>query len=440
MKSIYSRFKELDREKKIIYIFIATIFATMMAWMVQQFIRVAILDYRFFNGTTWSPVEQDYWMDFFNVNYWTQKDFNPYTTYFRSSYPPLILAISRVISFMTDYTGGSVAARDSIMGTISYHIVFCGCMIISGASWLKCMREKGLSFKTRLCVAIALICAAPNLYLYGRGNYMVLIVACISVFVAWYNSEKRWQRELSLIILAIAAGIKLYPALLAAILLKERRFADFFKTVVYTIAAFFLPFLVFEGGFANISVFLANLTSFQGSGQVSDSNYSVPTFLYYLVQFANGIKGGAVPQWVITVGAKLSTIMLLGALFLSLFAKSTWKALAIVTIALIVYPAPSYVYTATMLLPVIVLFLISENKTKIDYIYMVLFLMLLIPVQLGYFLAPGVFGTGISFNNFMQLMAMIAIYCLISYDCIANLVHICKDKLNSRKNKQMLNE
>lgn len=438
MKSIYSRFKELDREKKIIYVFIATMFATMIGWIIQQFIRVVILDYRFFNGTTWSPVEQDYWMDFFNVNYWTQKDFNPYTTYFRSSYPPLILAISRVISFMTDYSGGSVAGRDSIMGTLSYHLVFCGCMAISLASWLKCMREKGLSFKTRLCIGIALICAAPNLYLYGRGNYLIIVVACISVFIAWYNSEKRWQRELSLIILAIAAGIKLYPALLASILLKERRFADFFKTVVYTIAAFFLPFLVFSGGFSNISVFLTNLMSFQGSGQVSDSNYSVPTFLYYLVQFTKGFQGGAVPQWVITVGAKLSTIMLLAALFLSLFSKNSWKALALVTIGLIVYPAPSYVYTATMLLPVIVLFLICDNKTKIDYVYMALFLMVLIPVQLGYVIAPGHFGTGISFNNFMQLIAMMAIYCLIAYDSTVNLIHICKDKLNSRKNKKML--
>ena len=438
MKSLYSHFKELDRQKKIIYIFIATIFATMLAWIIQQFIRVAILDYRFFNGTTWSPVEQDYWMDFFNVNYWTQKDFNPYTTDFRSSYPPLILAISKLVSRLADYSDGSVAGRDSIFGTLSYHLVFVGCTLLSCMAWCKCMKEKGVSLKLRICISIALICAAPHLYLYGRGNYLILIIPCISWFLAWYKSEKRWQRELSLILLAIAAGIKLYPALLAAILLKERRFKDFFKTVIYTISAFFLPFLVFSGGFANISVFLENLMSFQGSGQVSDSNYSVPTFLYYLVQFTKGFQGGVVPQWVITVGAKLSAIMLLAALFLSLFSKNSWKSLALVTIGLIVYPAPSYVYTATMLLPVIVLFLICENKTKIDYVYMILFLIVLIPVQLGYVIAPGHFGTGISFNNFMQLIAMMAIYCLIAYDSTVNLIHICKDKLNSRKNKKML--
>jgi hypothetical protein len=127
---------------------------------------------------------------------------------------------------------------------MSYHLVFIGFTALSVMAWLSIMKKKAIPTVQRVCIAVALMITAPYLYLYGRGNYLVIVVMCISWFFAWYNSEKRWQREISLVLLAVAAGIKLYPALLAAILLKERRFLDFFKTVVYTILAFFIPFLV----------------------------------------------------------------------------------------------------------------------------------------------------------------------------------------------------
>ena len=432
MKNLYFAFKNSSRYKKIIYIFISAMFVTMAAWTIQQFIRVAILDYRFFNGTTWGANESDYWMDFFNVNFWTQKNFNPYTSDFKSSYPPLILAISKLFSFLADYSHGSPDASNSFFGILSYHLVFAGFTALSVVAWLKCMKEKVTSKPQRILISVALLFAAPYLYLYGRGNYLVIVVTCISWFFAWYRSEKRWQRELALILLAIAAGIKLYPALLAAILLKERRFVDFFKTVIYTIASFFIPFLVFTGGFSNIGVFLENLTSFQGSDQVSDRNYSMPTFIYYFFEFANGLKTNEIPQWIINVGAKLSTGILLSGLFLSLFAKRTWKALALVTIALIVYPAPSFIYSATMILPVVVLFLMCEEKRRIDYVYLSLFLIMLIPVQFGYLVPPEIFPYGLSINNFLQHFAMLIVFCLLSCESILNIFRFCKNKMKKQ--------
>ncbi len=422
MKRLYRRFKALDKQQKILFIFIVTMFATMLAWIIQQWIRVNVLDYPFFSRTTWGSNENDYWMDFFNVNYWTQKDYNPYTASFHSSYPPLILTISKCFSSLADYTNGSIMARNTVQGTFSYHLAFIGFTALSLCAWLHYMKQNGIPVVQRTLVGIALLFAAPYLYLYGRGNYLFLVVTCISWFFAWYNSEKRWQRELSLVLLAIAAGIKLYPALLAAILLKEKRFADFFKTVFYTIAAFFLPFLAFSGGFSNIRVFLQNLTSFQGSGQVSDRNYSMPTFLFDFVQIANGLKASDIPQWVITVGGKLSSAILLCSLLFSLFAKNAWRALSLITIALIVYPAPSFMYASTMMLPVIVMFLSCREKQRRDYVFLALFLVMLIPVQFGYLVSPAVFPRGLSLSCCLQHFAMIAIFCMLSYESIVNMI------------------
>lgn len=428
---LIEKFKNTDRREKFIIFFLITVFVTMTAWIVQQYVRVNILNYRFFNGTTWGSRETDYFMDFFNVNYWTQKGVNPYTSKFRSSYPPLILAISKFFTGFADYSGGSVAARETVAGMASYQIAFVVCTLLSCVAWFKMLEKSSLSVVKKLMLSLSMIITAPYLYLYGRGNYIFIVVTAISWFLAWYKSEKRWQREFSLMFLAVAAGIKLYPALLAAVLLREKRYVDFIKTVIYTLAAFFLPFLAFSGGFGNISVFLDNLSSFQGSGQVSTRNYSIATFLYYFIQFKNGFRVGDVPQWIVTVGGKIATVVLLAGVSLSLFAKKTWKALALITIALIVYPAPSFVYSATMMLPVVLLFLADEEKSKFDYCYLVLFLMMLIPVQFGYLVSPEVFKAGISINNFMQHVAMITAFGLLSLGSIRNVCKKISDRVHN---------
>lgn len=432
MKDLYTRFKKAEIREKIIYIFVATIFIGMLAWIIQYIINVAFLGYGFFEGTSWGARDYDFWMDFYNVNGGSKVGTNPYTSGFRSSYPPLILAIARGISLLADYTTQRpIEVRETFMGAFSYHLVFVGATVLSVIAWNKLMKQKEWSAKLRACVNMALLFVAPYIYLYGRGNYVVLVVPCISWFILWYKSEKRWQRELALVLLAVAAGIKIYPALLAIILIKERRFADFFKTVIYTIAAFILPFLVFSGGFSNIGVFLKNLTSFQSSTQVSSRNFSMPTFLYYFVQFANGLKLSTVPDWVISVGGTLSSIILVCGLLFSLFSKQLWKSLAIVTIAVIVYPAPSFAYSATMLLPIILLFLMTEEKTKFDYVYLTLFLFLLMPLQFGYLVSPQIFveGHGLPMNNCLQHFALIIIYCLLSCESITNIIRLCKNKI-----------
>ena len=47
--------------------------------------------------------------------------------------------------------------------------------------------------------------------------------------------------------LAFAAGIKIYPAVFGVILIKERKWADAVRLVIYGVVLFFVPFFFFEG-------------------------------------------------------------------------------------------------------------------------------------------------------------------------------------------------
>lgn len=71
------------------------------------------------------------------------------------------------------------------------------------------------------CAAILLIFSAPYIYEYQRGNVLIIVVPLICFFMFYYDSEKPAVSALACFALAVAAGFKLYPAILGMILLSE---------------------------------------------------------------------------------------------------------------------------------------------------------------------------------------------------------------------------
>ena len=430
VKKQLERFKQLDLYHKSIFIFVFVMLVSLVIWVIHQTIRVAAFDQSFFSNSIFGSYDWDYYMDYFNVNSWFYNDGNPYTSAAMSSYPPLALAIAKFFAMFGSYEGGSLAARTVTAAMVSYYVMFIVFTCLSGLALISYGKRHGISVKTTGLMLLAFVFSAPYIYLFGRGNYLVIAITAIAWFFAWYDSDKKWQRELAIVFLAIAAGIKIYPALLAAIFLKKRRFLDFAKAVVYTLALFFLPFLFFNGGFSNISVFLHNLLDFQGKGQVSTHNYSMPTFFYYFAQLGKGFRLGYVPSWVVSVGNAVSYVVLFVGLLFSLFSDKTWKSFALVTLAIILFPAPSYVYSACMLLPVVAMFLLTKEKTKKDFVYLTLFLLMLLPSQFGYFVPNNYveysWNIGITVNNFIQHLSMMTMLVMLVYDSSKNGIGIWK--------------
>ena len=50
------------------------------------------------------------------------------------------------------------------------------------------------------------------------------------------------SREAALILIAMAAGIKLYPAIIGVIYLREKRFKEAIRLVIYGLIIFLVPF------------------------------------------------------------------------------------------------------------------------------------------------------------------------------------------------------
>ena len=119
--------------------------------------------------------------------------------------------------------------------------------------------NKNGSYGIKLLVAIASLLTAPFLFSVERGNSIILVIALMMAFFFGYDSENKVVKELSLIALAVAAALKISPALLGIILIYKKDWKAAVRTIIYGIIMFFGPFLLLKGGFANIPLMIRNI-------------------------------------------------------------------------------------------------------------------------------------------------------------------------------------
>lgn len=122
----------------------------------------------------------------------------------------------------------------------------------------------GRSARTKNALSLVFLLSYAFLYLFERGNILLFAFAFLLAFAAYRDSPSRVKRELSLLALAAAAALKLYPALFGLFLLRERRFREIGRTVLYFLLLSVLPSFFFGGPRLVFGALLHNLFSFAG--------------------------------------------------------------------------------------------------------------------------------------------------------------------------------
>ncbi|MCR5747746.1 MAG: DUF2029 domain-containing protein, partial [Lachnospiraceae bacterium] len=110
----------------------------------------------------------------------------------------------------------------------------------------KVLRDNKPEINTAITAAV--LCSAP--FMAGaieRGNIVILVM--LLVLAAFYlkDSEKAVYREIALIFIAMATGIKVYPAIMGLIYIKEKRWKEAVRLIIYCLILFFVPY-IFTGG------------------------------------------------------------------------------------------------------------------------------------------------------------------------------------------------
>ena len=119
----------------------------------------------------------------------------------------------------------------------------------------------------------ALSCVLSYGFLTGieRGNAIMLCPMLVLAFLSWYDSSNKVLREIGLIALALAAGMKIYPAIFGVLLLTEKKYREAIRTIIYGAIAMF-GFPLYYGGFTPVVTWLGNLVSYT---EVNDPTYNL---------------------------------------------------------------------------------------------------------------------------------------------------------------------
>lgn len=270
-----------------------------------------------------------------------------------------------------------------------------------------------LKGKNLVYLLIITACFGPFIYAFGRAN--VIITACLFalMFFYFYNSDVKWKREVANLCLACSVAIKIYPALIAIFFLKDKRYKDLLKTVLYSLILLFVPFLLIDEGLGNIKHIWDNFTVFNtGQGRVDDTtNISLDSLCYKLF--------GSVPSVYSILSPLTRHGLVVTSICVLLLNKSSNKFMQASILSICVYElwqGVSYGYTMSFIIVPLVLYIINfEELSKVDkWYYGVCFALIAAPI----FYVFGAFT-----------LQSITLVCLV----VKALVDLIKDILKSKK-------
>lgn len=181
------------------------------------------------------------------------------------------------------------------------------------------------------------------------------------------DSDSKIKREIALILIAISAGLKIYPAIFGLLYLVEKRYKEAARLVVYGVLFFFVPFLFF-GGIDGIMQFVTNLTTVN---RYEGNLYTIQGFVHLLYFKISGAT--ELTQGIRTLGNVLAMFYGIIAVLMAIFNKEYWKKILFLSGMMIIFVPSSYPYT-TIYLTVPFLFFLKEMKEqKMHCWYAVLF-------------------------------------------------------------------
>ena len=200
-----------------------------------------------------------------------------------------------------------------------------------------------------------------------RGNMSLVVLIVLLYAMALMDSEKGWERELALILIAIAAGLKLYPAVFGVLYLAEKRYREAARLVLYGLFFFLAPFLFFQGAIG-LKLFLHNISAVN-SGATGVSITGITGRI--------GVALGVDLALAHSIGKVISGMYFAVVLLLCFSRGKSWKTITLLSSLMIVFVAASGTYC--LIYCVIPFFIYlnemrkKESYKKLDYVYAVLF-------------------------------------------------------------------
>lgn len=415
----------------------------------------------------------DMFMDFFNSvrdggssNVYTERN---------NIYPPLCVLIFRIISKLIK--PNLVSTPFNLRTLLQYDQI---CILIYFAFAIICivgltrlveayvkLKQNG-KFKLEASIlSYMMIVSFPVMFCIERGNILILSVVLSMFFCFFKDSSTPIVREISYIALAIAAGIKLYPAIFGLTLIIEKKYKEAFRTILYGIIIVVGPIVFFIEDFKNsgstaaaispllqinsmplddtgtpsaIMKIINNLISFatKKKSSLNFSSVSIQNFIFML-RLDNGS----------TIAKIVCAVTEVIALISAFVTKSEWKKIFLISYLMLNIPSASSSYALSFLIIPFFIFLFGTTDRKYsDKFHIVCFSLLLTPLPMFWYYYQDtakafVKSLGIGYNTHLnqylgtlvfQLMFLMIVIEII-YDIVEKKKNIKKEHILAQSEK-----
>lgn len=239
------------------------------------------------------------------------------------------------------------------------------------------------SMSIKKMMAFLLFCSYPFWLAIERGNLSFFVLIILMYAIALKNSSKKVEREGAMFLFAIAAALKLYPAIFGILYISEKRYKEAIRLIIYGCIFFFLPFMFFDG-FNGLQAFLHNITAV-------NSGATGVTIVGIIGRI--GAKLGMDLQVAHRIGKLVSYLFCAIVIAICFINKETWKTIALVTSLMIIFVAASGTYCLIYCVIPLVSFMNylchKEYFTNMDYVYTTLFTFVFIAYPCKYLGSSG---------------------------------------------------
>lgn len=315
------------------------------------------------------PDRDAYFVDFFNHIDYVRIPQKVYDVDFNACFPPL--AYIMYWAFGKGLAADAVVMNDhkpymltsyALLLYVVYNVII-GILFYNSIKSLA--RQKGCREKYAEGIAFAVCTSGVYIFsLLWLGNSA--LIACILLIKAMELRERedKRSRELALILIALAAGFKIYPALFGLLYLKEKRYREAGRLIIYGMIAFFVPF-VFFGGFHGLLQMLEN----QVQLHTGSLYYGWRSIRCTWNQIDDKFLHFNLP----VIGTMINGFYAITALIAFWVSSVEWKRLYLLCSLMVVVPFWSGYYTPIYFTVPLIMFLCGERKNKSDYFYALLF-------------------------------------------------------------------
>jgi len=219
----------------------------------------------------------------------------------------------------------------------------------------------------------------PFLCLMDRGNFDMGILIILAGFAyAFYKKNYKTAA----ILLGISNALKPYSFVFLILFLFEKKYKEFFGSIILSFVLIFGGFLIFKGGLFNqLSImsqcysyceklFIHNLTN-----GFSNSSSLFMALKFIFCSFNNIIS----IQALLEIYKYIILIFTIGTIFFAWREKIFWKRFSILTLYMLVIPHLVFDYKLIFLFIPFWFFVNAKEQSKFDKFYAILFALLLIP-------------------------------------------------------------